>query len=179
MTHLSISLYSAPHWGPHIGCLWTMPAEVLLLCFASYNLTLHTRKAFLPTCSRHFYRLGDLCPADYYPPFMEVVWGSWGSPKGPIRMQSTVPSWVLRQGWRARKGQDSLCRTLGAEVRLWTKASFVLTWVSGKSYLLSSLGEVLSDYTDAEWIRKAEISVCLSWPHSSFCPYLWVKPLVG
>ena len=124
-----LSLHSAPHWGPHIGCLWTTPVEVPLLCFASCNLTLHIGKAFLPACSRH----DDLCPVDYYPPFMEVVWGSWGNPTGPIRRQSTVPSWVLRRGWRAWKGQDSLCRTLGAEVHLWTKASFVLTGVSGKS----------------------------------------------
>ena len=62
---------------------------------------------------------------------------------------------------------------------LLTKASFVLTGVSGKSRLPSNPGEVLSDCSEPEWITTVQTSICPCRSHSSLFPYLWATPLVG
>lgn len=68
---------------------------------------------------------------------------------------------------------ETLCKRLWRQRwGLLTKASLVLTGVSGKRQRPSNVGEVLSDHVEAEWIRKAEISSCLSRPHSSLFLHL-------
>lgn len=119
--------------------------------FANYNLTLYLGKTALPTCSRHFYRLDDIFPEDYHLPFMEVVWGSWGSPKGPIGRQSTVSSWVLRQGWQAWKGWDCLQRTLGAEVQSMNKGFLCADWSFWKKLAPQ---QSWSDYTEKSGLER-------------------------